>query len=132
MLKALQPPFDFLINRPLVMMAMMAIVFLAVWYLKRCFPSQRFLWIMLLPILLSLGIVVEPQFVWVVLILNVILFRFDFSSPSQCTTRFPRMVYFPWARPDRLLSLGWPQSKMSGPARFRRWSVNGADVSKIE
>ncbi len=65
--------FEFLINRPLVMMSGMAIPLLAAWFFKSCFPAPRFLAIMLLPFLLSIGIVWVPWLTWAVLGLNVIL-----------------------------------------------------------
>lgn len=65
--------FDFLINRPLVMMAVFAIPLLAAWYFKRCFPSQLFLVAMLIPCGLSIGLVAIPELYAVIVIVNLLI-----------------------------------------------------------
>ena len=73
MMELFETVFDFLINRPLVMMAAMAVPLFAAWFFKRCFPTRKFLAIMLFPFLLSIGTVVFPQAVWFVISLNLFL-----------------------------------------------------------
>ena len=65
--------FDFLINRPLVMMAVFAIPLFAAWLLKRSYPSQLFLVVMLLPCLVSLGLVLVPDLYLVVIVVNLLI-----------------------------------------------------------
>ena len=65
--------FDFLINRPLVMMAVFAMPLFAAWIVKRCFPSRRFLIAMLIPCLLSIGLVIFPWLYAVIVIVNLLI-----------------------------------------------------------
>lgn len=65
--------FEFLINRPLLMMAAMGLPLLAAWLLRRSFPSQRLLLLMLLPLLMSLFTVKYPGIVWQVVLLNALI-----------------------------------------------------------
>ncbi len=65
--------FDFLINRPLILMAVLALPLFAAWFFKGCFPSRRFLFVMSFPLVLSFTTVLLPAIVWAVLGLNLIL-----------------------------------------------------------
>ena len=64
--------FEFLINRPLILLGLMALPFLFAWFFKRCFPTQRMLVWMLLPVSLSLFIAFVPQLKIVVIIFDLI------------------------------------------------------------
>ncbi|MEM9411505.1 MAG: DUF58 domain-containing protein [Planctomycetota bacterium] len=52
--------FDFLIDRPIIMMAFMSLPFFAICRWKKCFPSQRLMVVFLLPLLISLGTIGFP------------------------------------------------------------------------
>ena len=69
----LTPISDFLINRPLVMMAVFAIPLFLAWFAKRCFPSRLFLIAMLVPCLLSIGLVAIPELYAVIVIVNLLI-----------------------------------------------------------
>ena len=65
--------FDFLINRPIILMAVMSLPLFLAWRFKKSFPSQKFLKYSLVPLLLSLGIVAVPQLVLVSVTLSIAL-----------------------------------------------------------
>lgn len=56
--------FDFLIHRPIIMMALMSLPLFLAWYLKQCFPSQKLLLLTLTPLGFSIGIVFWPTFIY--------------------------------------------------------------------
>lgn len=68
----LQSIFEFLINRPLIFLALMALPFLFAWFFKRCFPTQRMLIWMLIPVALSMFIAFLPQLTVAVVIFDLI------------------------------------------------------------
>lgn len=60
--------FDFLINRPLLMMVVMSLPLLGVQYWKKCFPTKWLLISALLPLAVSLLVIWLPQAVPVILL----------------------------------------------------------------
>ena len=64
--------FEFLINRPLVFLSLMTLPFLFAWFCKRCFPTQRMLVWMLLPVALAVFIAFLPQLATVVIIFDLL------------------------------------------------------------
>ena len=53
--------FEFLINRPLILLALMTVPLLFAWFTKKCFPTRRMLVWMLIPVSLSMSIAFLPQ-----------------------------------------------------------------------
>ena len=70
---ALEFIFEFLINRPIIMMAALSLPLIAAWMLKKCFPSQILLLFSLLPLFVSLLSVLVPQVVPLIWVLSSIL-----------------------------------------------------------
>ena len=64
--------FEFLINRPLILLALMTVPLLFAWFTKKCFPTRRMLVWMLIPVSLSMSIAFLPQMATVVAIVDLI------------------------------------------------------------
>ena len=69
----LQSIFDFLIHRPIVMMAVLSLPLLAAWALKSCFPSRRLLVASLVPLIFAFASVLIPQVVPVILVATLLI-----------------------------------------------------------
>ena len=69
----LETIFDFLINRPIVMMAALSVPLFAAWLFKRCFPSQLLLLLSVVPLSISVVSVFVPQVVPAILVVSLLI-----------------------------------------------------------
>lgn len=65
--------FEFLIHRPILMMAAMSLPLFLAWFWKRSFPSQRLLYLSLIPLIASLSVVFFPELALVAGLLFLVL-----------------------------------------------------------
>ena len=62
---------DFFINRPLVLMLLMAIPLALISYLGQRYPTRRLFWLLGIPTLISLFILQVPQLGWYLVVLDI-------------------------------------------------------------
>ena len=62
---------DYFINRPLVLMLLMAIPLALISYLGQRYPTRRLFWLLGIPTLISLFILQVPQLGWYLVVLDI-------------------------------------------------------------
>lgn len=92
--------FDFFVNRPLIMLLLMALPLFTVAKLRKIYPSRRLLYCISIPAVLSVAMVLSPIVGWYVLFLDVAIVVFAmadlFTVPSErefaATRNIPRVA----------------------------------------
>ncbi len=73
MFQTIQTAFDFLVQRPLIMLFLMAFPLLLISHTRKVYPSRRLLWFAAIPASLSVLIIIAPVVGWYVLTLDLLL-----------------------------------------------------------